>query len=239
MPRGVLQFPKTFANGNLPFVIFTPYVYRCPSPVIQELTNQSKDTSTTSNIVALYLPSDYSEGISSDWGMQDVYQGTAPTAWGSMLGNLGERLQNVDGGKVISSSESIAGMMPFPTDVAVFKGTAPMSLNFNFNMIPYDKAEGDIIISIIKNFKKAIMPMQNGGAKNVLLKFPNTWDISFENINGLGLETDNLYEDMALTSCNVSFVSGNENASVYHDNNPTQVKLSLAFQSMRKQFLQG
>lgn len=230
-----LRFPLQFKNGIFPVVIFTPKIYKCPSPIVSDLLKLDKKDSSNNDRVAIYLPGDYSENITSDWGLQDVFQTSAQNILGGAVANIASTLEG-RGAKVVSSVESIAGKLPFPTDVAVFKGVAPMTLNFNFNMIPYNEAEGDVIVKIIKNFKKAIMPTIDKELSNILLKFPDVWDIDFTNIRGLGIDK-NSYENMALTACNVQLVSGTEAAAVYRDENPTQIKLSLSFQSMMKQFL--
>lgn len=232
----MLRFPINFSAGNgLPWVHFHPFQYNCPSPILQKLEFVDKAASTISKPVAMYLPGDYSENINASWNLQDVYTGTANTLSGIMLSNIAAALGNVDQGKLLAQGESAAGKLPFPTDIMIFSGVDPMNLSFNFNMIPYSKEEGDSIVKIVKNFKQAILPHASS-AKSVLLNFPDVWDIHFENIQGLGLEINNKYENMCLNSCNVQFISGTENASVYVDGTPTQIRMSLSFQSLRKQF---
>ena len=233
-----LKFPSKFANGNLPVVRFTPHKFSFPTPSLMKITEPVKVPSSNDS-VQLYLPGDFNENISSTWGLEDVYQGAANSITSAAISNLVKGASSVDGGKLVASASLVTGKVPFPTDVMIFKSVEPMSLQFAFNMIPYNQDEGNSIVKIIKNFKKAILPTSVMGTDAVLLNFPDIWDIMFVNINGMGLERDKIYENMCLTSCSVQYISGTENASVYHDNNPTQVRLNLTFQSLRKQFMAG
>lgn len=236
-----LEFPKSFKNGNMPTVIFAPYKYNFPFPNLLELPTPNKILSTTNEIVRLYLPGDFSETVNSTWGPEEVLTGMSNTSTGMMIANVEKFLKDQGniGAKTVSQAKALSGKIPFPTDINIFQSVEPISLNFSFNMIPYDEDEGNEIIKIVKNFKKATLPTSYTENKATVLNFPDIWDILYVNINGFGLEKDQVYENMALTNCTVQYVSGTEGASVFSDNNPTQVRLNLTFQSIRKQFLTG
>lgn len=229
-----LKFPIEFANGKLPFVIFTPYKYDFPKPNLSKYNPPNKNKNGDS--VVLYLPGDFNESIGANWGLESTLTGSTNSISQAIIGHITENLKGKDS-KIINQAQQTFGKVPFPTDTLIFSDISPITLNFSFDMIPYNKAEGDAIVSIIKYFKRKILPQAASDSNNLVLEFPDIWDISFENINGLGLESDKVYENMALTSCDVVYSSGTENMTVYHDNNPTQVKLKLSFQSIRKQFL--
>ena len=105
------------------------------------------------------------------------------------------------------------------------------------NMIPFDEEEGNNIVAICRNFKKAILPKLNLSDSIARLHFPPIWDISFQGISGMGVETPSLYQQMALINVGVDYGSGATSVLTFHDGNPVQVKLSLTFQSIRKQRL--
>lgn len=231
-----LQFPMKHANGNLPCVVFSPFEYDFPAPKLLEFTKPNKNRSKNAKDVRLYLPADFNETINASWGIEDTFQGSTGSVFTTMIGNVAKAVGNRDA-KLVASTEQGVGKVPYPTDTQIFKAVEPATLNFSFNMIPFDKAEGDAIVNIIKNFKTNILPRATTDLKNVVLKFPDIWDITFVNINGIGLEKDKVYESMCLIGCNVTYVSGTENMTVYNDNNPTQVRLNLTFQALRKQFL--
>lgn len=234
-----LRYPLEF-NTGMPFIHFMAYKYNCPIPNISTLNNL-KDREFAGITIALYTPGDFSENIVSSWSPEDVWQGGGGTLSGNIVSNAEKAMQSLDGGKAMASVKAGVGKLPFPMDINVFRGVEPMNLNLNFNMIPYSEGEANKIMEIIATFKKAQIPMGNEGtgglSKNVVLNFPPVWDLTFDGMNGPGLTTPKVYENMCLTSCNVSYLSGTEGASIYHDGNPTQVKLSLGFTALRKHFI--
>jgi hypothetical protein len=233
-----LTFPLKFENG-IPWIYFKAYEYQCPIPGIDTITNLAGRKEAGANI-GLYMPGNFTESASADWAPEDVFTGSGgnwlATAASNAIKGIGEKQ---GGHKVISSLSALSARSPFPTDIMIFRNVNPLGFTLNFDMIPYDKAEGDAIVEIIQTFKKFMMPqIDNSTAiKGVVLKFPPVWDLSFEGIKGLGI-TESKYRNMAITNCSVSYVSGNEGASVYHDKNPTQVKLSLTFTAIQKFFLE-
>jgi hypothetical protein len=238
-----LQYPSVFTHG-MPFIHFVAYNYNCPTPSVPTLDNL-KNKDATGDAVSLYMPGDFSESVNASWSPEDTYQGAATGLEAFIAANVAERGANIDGGKLLASAKAAGGKLPFPTDINIFRSVDPMNLTLSFNMIPYDATEGSNILQIIKTFKRSILPKGNSAAvggivsKNAVLNFPAIWDLHFEGIKGIGLENSNTnrYENMCLTNCTVNYTSGTEGASVYHDGTPTQVKMSLSFQSLRKQFL--
>ena len=101
-------------------------------------------------------------------------------------------------------------------------------------MIPISQAEAESIVSICNYFKTRILPYANPNSNTGRLDFPYTWDIRFLDINGLGLETQDLYTEMALISAGVAFPSGGTSVLTYRDKNPVQTRLNLSFKSIRR-----
>ena len=232
----------------MPFIIFQPYKYNLPLPGISVLTNgKNKEAYPNMDEVALYMPGDFSETVNARWGAEDVMQGGGGNVLATLTGNavsmISEKTQG--GGKILASGKAATGKLPYPMDINIFQSVEPMNFNLAFNMIPYDDKEGAEIIKIITLFKRAILPTGNVGNnsidnlnKNVVLDFPAIWDLTFSNIKGIGLsKSEDKYENMCLTNCTVSYVSGTESASVYEDDVPTHIKMNLSFQSLRKHYL--
>jgi len=239
-----LKYPLLF-DRNMPFVHFSAYDLTFPIPSATVLTD-NLSRGTARGEVALYMPGDVTENINASYAPEDIFQGAGGSLESVMLSNLTKAAESTAGGeKVIASFEAGTGKVPFPTDINIFRSVDPMSFSLNFNMIPYNKDEGTAIISIINMFKANSVPKGDSGVgfgtKNAVLNFPPAWDIYFSGINGLGIQgmsTDKItYQFMNLINCSVSYVSGVEGASVYTDGNPTQVRLSLTFQSVRKMFI--
>lgn len=241
-----LKYPSNF-NARMPFIRFKAYKYLCPMPDIEVLKNLNTREAAALPEIFLYVPGDFTENVTAEWSPESVFQGgTGGNIQSLVASNFADALaSNAEGSKILASAEAAAGKLPFPTDINIFRAVQPMQFTLNFNMIPYDSQEGNEIVNIVKIFKTQILPTGNMGAnnslgdftRNTVLNFPNVWDLEFENMNGIGLEKTSIYESMCLTNVNVSFVSGAEGAAVYHDNNPVSIKLSLGFQSLRKQYL--
>jgi hypothetical protein len=229
-----MRFPLEYDN-HMPVVMFTPWKYQFPKATIKAETIQKIGDGDT---VSLFLPGDYSEHISASWTEQDIIGGAAGGGGSDMWGGASTEMQtyakSLMGGKLGASFEGGTGSVSYPTDVLIFNNVAPIQLNFSFNMVPINKKEADSIVQICMYFKQKILPRASSIAGQPRLDFPAIWDIKFLKVNGLGLETAGTYYEMALTSVDVSFPSGETSVLTYTDNNPVQTKLNLSFQSTRK-----
>lgn len=235
-----LKYPQNF-NTNMPMIHFKAYEYLCPKPTLGVLNTDADKVPAAVDEIFLYMPGDFTENIASDWAMEDMYAGgTGQGLAADILSNIGSGLK-IDGGKLMANASAMTGKLPFPSDINVFKGVQPMSFSLSFNMIPYDKEEATAILEICNTFKLNMLPTPGDlmGLKNQVLLFPCIWDLTFSNINGIGVNSEATYELMIMNGCTVNFTSGQEGASVYHDGNPTQIKLTLGFQSLRRQFYGG
>ena len=248
------RYPMNIGDrvNKVPYIIFTPYQYKVPAPDISLFNTDYKREPGESKLVAMYMPGDFSESINASWSPEATYQGgNGASLIGTFISNLADKAGGVDGGKLLSSATAGFGAMPYPTDVNIFRGADPMSFTLNFTMIPNDEEEGNNILGIIENFKKAILPRTMSAGekgkfldeitKNVLLKFPDIWDIQVVNMKGLGLfgvaNKDVTYQNMCLTNCNMNYISGTEGAGVYYNETPIGIKMSLSFTSLRKHYV--
>lgn len=235
-----IQFPIHFEN-DMPFVFFKAFTYVAPKPDLYILNKLQEKTAAPIPELGLYLPGDFSEQVQGEWGPEDTYTGGGGDVLAQLTTNavgFAEK-SSARGTKIVNTSKALSGKLPFPSDIWIFKNASPATLSFNFKLIPYNKAEGDAIMNIARLFKQATLPRVDLSTANALLQFPYIWDISFENINGIGIEKDKLYECMAVTSCNIGYQSGTEGAAVYKDGNPVSINLSLQFQSIKRQWLGG
>jgi hypothetical protein len=237
--KATYRYPTKY-DKNIPSVLFQSYNYTTPSSK-ESFNGTAKAEKKPNSIpdISLYMPGDFSENINATWGLESIYQGT--NSWGAALvSNITERFSGADGGKIINSAKAVGGVAPLPTDILIFQNVDPMSVTFNFKLVPYDQDEGNTIVKIAKTFKKNIMPslINDDNSTGILLKFPPLWDIKFIGINGIGISNDiEGYEFMALTNCSVSYTSEQESAAIYHDKNPVQINLSLSFQHIKKHWI--
>ncbi len=229
-----MRFPLKYIQG-MPWVNFKPYQYVMPAVNEKALPiNQVSPPDISS--VSLFLPGDYSENIAASWSEQDVLGGAAEGA--ATVGT--ELLQAASKGvgpKIAATISAATGQVSYPSDILIFDFVSPIELSFNFTMIPYNKAEGNEIINICKNFKKAVLPRLDASSDIAVLKFPAVWNITFNGIKGLGIEKDNEYSQMALINVSVDYGSSATSVLTFNDQNPVQIKLGLKFKATRKQRL--
>lgn len=230
-----LRFPMKYDN-KMPIVQFRSFKYKMPAI---NLKPESLNRVSTGNNVSLYLPGNYAEHISATWSPQDVIGGATS---GLMAGAETEAytfLKQAAGQKVGATIEGGTGTVSYPTDILIFDSVTPISLSFNFNMVPINSGEAEEIIKICTLFKQKILPFAPKENTVGRLDFPDTWDISFHQVNGLGLEEVGKYTEMALMAVNVSFPSGGTSVLTFRDENPVQTQLDLTFQSIRKHRMMG
>lgn len=234
-----LRFPQKFEKG-LPIATFYPFTYLYPKG--DSLTAKSeKKVAPGVETVSLYVPGDYSESMASKWGYQELLGGASSSALEGMWQETANAAKQLAGAKIASKSIAQSGNITMPMDMNIYQGPEPLSVNFKFDMVPVNKAEGDTVVSIIQNFKKSTFPLSSTGqesedATSIILDYPPVWDIEFNGVKGIMLGDKPAYYDMALTKVDVSFNSGTSNLSVFYDGNPTQVTLNLSFQAIRKYY---
>lgn len=239
-----LRYPSEF-NSGMPTVTFFGKKYKAPLPEFSLQNPKAQKEDANVKPIVMYLPGDFSENISSSWGLETLLQGSGGNVASIMLANLDKAISE-NQSKVITSVKAGVAAVPVPLDMLVFQGVNPMQIQFNFKMVPFNQDEGNTIIEICKAFKFNIMPKLAPDIGNAILRFPIVWDIVVDGINGLGLPftgdgEENMvgYELMALTGCNINYSSGIESAAVYHDKNPVQVNLSLSFEHIKKHWMAG
>jgi len=238
MTKKVLKYPTKFEN-NMPLATFIPFKYSAGLP--SDATDNPNTNKNFDDIpfgeIALYMPNDFSENITANWSQEEILQGSGGSYFSILANNASKAIGGRDS-KLVHSVQAGNFKAPVPMDMLLFKEVNPMSISFNFKMIPFDKKEGDDIIEICNTFKKSIQPSIDSDSKSIFLAFPVLWDIEISNMNGVGINSGKTsYDLMALTSCNVNYTGGMENAGVYSDNNPIQINLTLSFQHIKKHYI--
>lgn len=230
-----MRFPAKF-NNNMPWVTFSPWKYQMPTINLKpERLEKNRDGSS----VTLFVPGDFDEQIQATWSLQDVIGGTGSGFLGMAENELQSFAATQAGPKITASFQAGTSSVGYPTDILIFEAVQPIQLNFKFNMIPINAGEAKSIAAICKYFKTKALPVVDTGLGTGRLRFPSVWDIRFQSVKGLGLEDNDVYIDMALTSVRVSFPSGGTSLLTYKDGHSVQTELSLSFQSTRKHRAQG
>lgn len=221
-----------------PRVSFISYTWKSARPALEE-TKMEKAVKTSST--TLYLPAGFSEKYGADWGDEDIVTGLVDSS--AIVASAAEAVDKMSGGFAgfISSIKYTEGQTVFPGQFMTFKRGKPIALDFTFDLIPRNRPEGDLIVKIVNNFKRKILPtVSKVGNQNALLSYPDVWHIIFSGAKSIGYPTTkNIYEDMALVSVNASYGGGAQSALTFYDGNPVSVNLSLSFASVKHSYILG
>lgn len=250
-------------NFVAPRVTFTPYNWVAPTPTL-ESTKLTQGGSGDS--VCLYLPNGFSEKYSANWQETEIVAsaiGTAMSKDKSLADNVAgafsgmnksnlatdamaaaTKMGQASAGGIVNSVLYTNGVTPFPGQFNMFNKGMPIDMDFTFDMVPRTKTEGNSIVKICSHFKDKILAEYKAGSgvSQYMLTFPDIWRISFTGINGVGYAggtEKNVYPDMALTSCNVSYGGGAQSALTFHDGNPVVITLALSFKAIKPSYKMG
>lgn len=229
--KGTFVFPTEYDPGS-PFVHFFSKQYEYATSSSKEAKVGQKAEPSTK--ISMYMPGGFSESLGNSWDRQAIIGGGREKINDAAALAASEALSNFVGGKIAGTVKAYFGVAVQPTDMMVFNGIDPIKTNFKFNIIPSSKEESLEIRKIVRTFKNSMLPKHNQDSTLALLKYPKVWDIHFTGVAGMGVEFQNKYMDMALTSCNISYNHG-ENFLVYNsDNSPVELSIDLSFESIRR-----
>ncbi len=224
-----LKFPITF-NG--PILIFTAYDFLFQNPTAassKTLVQKNKNKGS----VTLYAPKDLSFQFSNTW--QEALIPSLSHVGSSALKNI---LENKLTGEVGNSIFGAVGKQFAPNDMLIYAKTSNIKMDLEFEMIPDNKNEAVAINSIVDWFKINALPQipslktaSLGNANNMLIKFPQLFDITLGNTGHATTGQLISQRFMALTDFAVSY--GSEDDEVYFvmsDGQPAKTTLKIGFE---------
>ena len=224
-----LKFPATF-NG--PILIFTAYDFLFQNPT---KTNSKTLVQKTKNkgSVTLYAPKDLSFQFSNTW--QEALIPSLSHIGSAALKNL---LENKLTGEAGNSIFGAVGKQFAPNDMLIYSKTSNIKMDLEFEMIPTNKNEAVAINSIVDWFKTNALPQipslktaSLSNANNMLIKFPQLFDITLGNTGHATTGQLISQRFMALSDFAVSY--GSENDEVYFvmsDGQPAKTTLKIGFE---------
>lgn len=107
----------------------------------------------------------------------------------------------------------------------LFNGVSIRPFGFNFDFVPRNEKESEIVLQIIKTFKKAAAPKK--GTQNAFLQAPDVFRLTYK--KGIGDQRFlNKFKICALTSVGVDYTGSGMHAT-YEDGTPVHYKLNLSF----------
>jgi len=235
-----LVYPSDNTDNAKARVVFKSFNWKLDTPRLENTQDPIISGGESSNI-QLYVPGQFSEKYSAQWGMDKVItagldigmnQALKASSWEAAEAQTEERI----GAPTVNSIKMRAGSTQFPGEFLVFHKGDPIQMGFHFELLPRSSGEAAQINNIVSTFKTKLLPTLNGG----LLDFPDLWNIYFSGLNGVGFpDTPTRYLYMALIGVNAQYSGGNQSALVYHDNSSVMITLDLQFHSVRNAYLNG
>jgi hypothetical protein len=239
--------PSTKVGGSLggaaihPRVSFRSYAWTSAKPKLANTKNVDIGGSTSN--ITLFVPATYSEQFGARWGYEPMVTALVnpgdSNAWLASGAETVQTMANSKFGGFVSAARYHTGTTSFPGEFLVFDRGEPITLTFNFDLLPMNKTEADTIVGMVKTFKTKILPEFNTPTpENFGLKFPDLWRIEVKGMNGTGFPTtEGNFNDMALASCNVTYSGGANSALAFYDGNPVATNLVLTFKSVRNSYI--
>jgi hypothetical protein len=232
-----LRYPIDAGDRNtfMPTVTFTPYTFDMAEATVVRAEYKKK---APGDPVVLYMPAQVSENYGGQWGLENAIN---MSSWNEALGSLNSTLQDAfkkGGGSLTSGLAAKMSMTPAPTDMLIYQKPVQPFLNFNYEFVPRNAAEGAAVVSIIKFFKDMSLPTYKMAGDNMpwgLVDWPSVWSIVFKSVKGPGNPrsgADSRYDDMALESVNVTYSGGANSVLVFTDEVPVKVSIQLGFKSI-------
>lgn len=154
---------------------------------------------------------------------------------GLVLGGIGAKLGSAIGG-ILTGGVAMAGVGAYSKesqkkhqvtlnmrDYSVFKGPTLRTFPFEFTFLPESKEESDVVIEIIKEFRRTSYPTTNGV---LAYNFPEVYKIDFVN-------SDDMIKipEVALQSVTVSY-NPNSMSFFKYQGRPVEIAMSLNFQEL-------
>lgn len=171
---------------------------------VDSLKNKFKGAgSSFGGVVAQGL--DSSPGIAKQLAMEAV---------GKALVGSGSNLLALSSGKVYN-----------PNVELLYQSPILRNFTFNFDFVPKNSDESQIVDKIIKEFKKWSAPRDDGG----FLCVPHVWDISY---GGIGGKKMNKFKPCAMTNITVQDNAGSNFHTTFEDGTPVLTSIRMSFQEV-------
>ena len=171
-------------------------------------------------------------------GLAGTVGAAAEAGWGWAQHQYDSRSSMGIGGNVLNGLfqqdktylQAIHGEMENPYITAMFRGVDLRSFAFSFQMYPHDEKEGEEILKIVKEFRKAALPPGSGASGPGMLKYPREFEIQF--LHG-GQENKKLYKfkRSVLKDISVNYTPHGVWA-MFRNGMPVQVDLDLKFMEL-------
>jgi len=135
-------------------------------------------------------------------------------AVGQMLVGNGNNLLSLTTGKVYN-----------PNVELLYQSPSLRSFSFNFDFVPKNAEESEVVDEIIKTFKVWSAPRDDGG----FLCVPHVWDIYYGGIGGAKM---NRFKPCAMTNITVQDNAGSNFHTTFVDGTPTLTSIQMQFQEV-------
>ena len=138
-----------------------------------------------------------------------------------MITNQVEKMVGVGPGQMLALTR---GQVYNPNVELLYSAPKMRVFSFNFDFVPKNAAEGQIVNQIIKNFKVWSSPQPNGG----MFEVPHVWQVTYM-AGGSPNQNMNKFKKAALTSVGVQANSQSDMHVSHYDYVPIMTSISLSF----------
>ena len=164
--------------------------------------NEAKFNDKNLGSIALYLPNNFSEDVSQNWGPSEIFN----------VGTIAKKVFNWAkggvGASIANKFTKETGMIANPSEEQLYNGPNFRNFSFDFDFIPKGQKELDVIKTILIAFKVLSLPKRSGkeAISSVYISTPCIWNIEIG-----GLDTEDFFsfgfkgKSFALTDVNTNY----------------------------------
>jgi hypothetical protein len=227
--------------------------------ISNSLTLSKHSVSKSGTVIGLYMPPSVNVSYSMDYErapigpmseaiagiIQSIQNGASVgTAIANSAGSAGQAIKQKGIGMIDAvipgAKDLIAidrGVIITPRTELMFRGISRRQFSFEFNFIPKDSTETEIVRNIVMSFKSGMTPSFIAGTSTREMTIPDVFQIDYMHVNG---KNDYLHkigkcylEKMDVTYGGDKFVTYNaDNGSNNKGAPPQRTKITLAFKEI-------
>lgn len=218
----IYQFPKDLSLDLQPYMIFKAFEWKTRGKQTQNIET-IEDTRNSDTIILPISTNGIIDSINNSW--ENAIGLTASSFKDVIIRNIGAKGLDLLGdlGKYFSARR---GFLVNDHSSLAFTGTEFRQFEFNFTLIPKNSVESNVILEIVKSFKRNSLPEY----REWKIIYPNYWNII---IMFPGSKEIIKFKKCILSSFNNSYF-GDGIPSILKDGTPLKTDISLSFNELEK-----
>jgi hypothetical protein len=206
--------------------------------------------------IFVYIPSDLAENVQTSWDKEDISASIQAMTEGAgivegLVAGGKDLLKGVESfapgtlSNVTNNVAAGAGTVIRPNDILIISEIGHYEIDFQWDLEPNTPDEGVDVMNLVKRFRRWSQPTlrSNEGLGREILDYPPLFDIYIRPIRDAygaassekDRSTNNLffYQNMVISSFDVSYGGGANEALFYNDGTPIKMTLKVGFKALR------